>query len=192
MSKGRRLMSVFALAAAVLVFGTTSHAQETKEPRDGNTVEKKERKQRFKGEGRRGKFGKRGMRGGPGMRGGMMRGLARLDLTETQRSQVELLVESHRTTSQPLRDEARALIMKKRDGTLTEGEEARLGEIREQMKISSEQLQNSVLVILTPEQLQKLEQMKAERRQRMEQRRERREFRRQQNDPEKPAQPEND
>jgi Spy/CpxP family protein refolding chaperone len=180
-------MSVLTLAIAIIAFNSFVTAQETTNT-DKNSVEKRERKMnRFGGEGKRGRGGKHGMRGMRGDRGmrGLMRSLSRLDLTETQKSQVKTILETQRTGGQPLREEARSLMMKRRDGTITEGEKTRLDEIRTEMKNSAELTKNSVLALLTPEQTQKLEQMKAERRQRMEERRQRWQQRRQ----EKPVKP---
>ncbi len=184
MSFGRKIASVFTLAIAIIAFNSFATAQDTTEDTEKNKVERTERKQRFGGEGKRERHAKRG-----GHRG-FMRGFFGLDLTEAQQTQIKTMIEIQRTGNQPLRDEAKNLFMKKRDGTITEAETQRLDEIKSEMKNSSEQLKNSILAILTPEQLQKLEEMKAERKQRMEERRQFREQRRKERS-EQPANPEN-
>lgn len=175
MSIGRKITSLFILAIAIISFNSLATAQDTTEKTDKNNVERRERKNRFGGEGKSGKFGKHGKRGGHGM----MRGLHKLDLTEDQKAQIKTMAETQHTANQPLREEAHTLMLKKRDGIITEAETARLGEIKNQMKNSAEQLKNSVMAILTPEQLQKLEEMKAEKQRKMEERRQLREQRRQ-------------
>lgn len=175
MTFGRKIMSVFTLAIAIIAFNTFATAQDTTTNTDKNSVEKQNRKQRFGGEG------KRGMRGGRGMGGdrGLMRSLSKLELTDTQKSQIKLIMETNRTANEPFHNEAKTLMMKKRDGSITEAEQARLGEIHNQMRTSGEQTKQSVLAILTPTQLQKLETMKAEREQKMLERRQRFEQRKQ-------------
>ncbi|NNE68156.1 MAG: hypothetical protein HKN33_16450 [Pyrinomonadaceae bacterium] len=189
MSFGRKVFSFVTLLVAIAALGIVTFAQETP-AEDKEKVEK----QRIEGrKGRMGRQGQKGFRGGRGMRhgrrGGMIRGLRRLNLSETQRSQVRTLAETHKNTQQPTIEEMRALRGKFRDGTATEDDKARMGELRAQMKASSEELRTSILGVLTPEQLEQLETMKAERRQRMEQRRqrmlERRQQREQQKQPEK-------
>jgi Spy/CpxP family protein refolding chaperone len=183
---GRKIVSVLTLAIAIITFNTFVTAQDAPANKDKNSFEKQERKGRFGGEGKRGMGeGKRGMRGNRGL----MRSLSRLELTDSQKTQIKTILETTRSANQPFRDEAKTLLMKKRDGTITEAEQARLGEIKTQMKSSSEQTKNSVLATLTPTQLQKLEEMKAERQQRKEERRLRWQERRQDKS-DQPAKPE--
>lgn len=157
--------AVFALA----VFSTAVLAQETAPKTGADTVEKKERVER-----RARQEGMRGMRGFHGRHGGgMIRGLHRLDLTDAQKSQIETLVQTHKTTNKPAMEEMHTLMMKRREGTLTDADKARMEEIHTSMKASRDQLRNTVLGLLTPEQTQKLEQMKLERQERMEHRKER-------------------
>ena len=181
MSNGRKIMSILTLAIAIVAFNTFATAQDNSAGTEKGSVEKMDRRGRFGRDGRRGnnfgsRHGKRGMHGDRGL----MRSLRQLNLTETQKSQIKLLTENQRTANEPLRTEAKALFMKKREGTISEGEQARLDEIGTQMKNSGEQLRNSVLALLTPEQTQQLQQMKAEREQKMQERRQLREQRRQQ------------
>lgn len=187
MSFGRKIMSVLTLAIAIVALNSFAIAQDTPTDKDKKSVEKRQRKQgRFGKEGKRGRHGRRGMRRGRGARG-LVRGLSRVNLTDAQKSQVKTLLQTQRTGNKPLREEARTLMMKRRDGTITEADKTRLGEIRTEMKNSSVQTKNSILGLLTPEQTQKLEQMKAERQRRMEERRQRRQLRRQERQQEKPA-----
>ena len=177
MSFGRKIMSVFTLAIAIIGFNTFATAQDTTD-QDKESVERSERKGRFAKEGKRGKRGKRGRRGMRRDRG-LQRMLSKLDLTDSQKSQIETIRGTQRTGNQPTREEAKSLMMKRRDGSITEAEKTRLGDIKNEMRNSAEQTKNTILALLTPEQTQKLEQMKAERKQRMEERRQMREQRRQ-------------
>lgn len=174
MNTAHKLMSVLTLAIAVIAFNSNAVAQNTSGNTDQNTIEKRDRQGRFERKGGRGmrdgKRGKDGMRGNHGNRG-LMRILSKLDLTDSQKSQIKTIIETERNANQPFRDEAKTLIMKRRDGTITEDEQIRLGEIREQMKSSANQTKNSILALLTPEQIQKLEQIKAEMKDRMKNRR---------------------
>ena len=177
MSFGRKIMSVFTLAIAIIGFNTFATAQDTTN-QDKESVERSERKGRFGKEGKRGKRGKRGRRGMRRDRG-LNRMLSKLDLTDAQKSQIQTIRETQRVSNQPTREEAKTLMMKRRDGSITEAEKARLGDIKTEMRNSAKQTKNSILALLTPEQTQKIEQMKADRKQRMQERRERRQQRRQ-------------
>lgn len=130
---------------------------------------------------------KNGMRGEKGMRGhrtgkGMMRGLHRLDLTDAQKTQIRGVMESNRTVNEPLYQELRSIIQKKRDGgTLTETDKSRLKSIKTQLKTSGDQTEQTILALLTADQLAKFNQMTIERKERMKERKERRQERRQNN-----------
>ncbi len=158
------------MIASLAVFSVAVIAQEKGETKkDGAERTKKEWRmggERFKGE--KGRYGKRGFRGG---HGGMVRGLHKLELTEPQRSQIKTLMETQKNVQMPFHIEMRALKMKMRDGSATEGDRIRMKEMHTALKESNDQLRTSILGVLTPDQLQKLEQMKVEREQMMEQRR---------------------
>lgn len=176
---GRKLISMFTLVFAFVALSTFVIAQETP-TKDGNTVEKQEKRQKFGRSGKRGKRGKRGMRrGGDRELRGLMRSLGQLDLDENQKSQIKTMMQTHRSSTQPQREELRSIYMKHREGTITEEDKNRAKEIRTEMKANSSQLKNSILALLTAEQTQKLEQIKAERKRRMEERRQRWQERRQ-------------
>lgn len=161
MSFKHKLISTAALALAVGTFSTFVAAQDSTTNQTDSA--KKERKFEWRGD--------KGMRGGK--HGGdrmMMGALSRLNnLTDAQKAQIKTIFESSKP-NQAQFDEMRGLMQKKRDGSITEQEQARLKEIRTQMKASAEQTQNSVLAILTPEQRTQFEQMKQEMRQRHEER----------------------
>ncbi|MCO6510402.1 MAG: Spy/CpxP family protein refolding chaperone [Aridibacter famidurans] len=166
----QRLIKTATTVFAVTLFSTAVLAQETVPKSGTDTVEKKERIER-----RARKEGMRQMRGFHGRHGGhgMIRGIRKLELTDAQKSQIETLVQTHRTTNKPAMEEMHSLMMKRREGTFTDADKARAEEIKAGMKASGDQLRATILGLLTPEQTQKLEQMKLERQERMEQRKER-------------------
>jgi len=168
MSIGRKFFSFVALVFAFSAFSTFTVAQETSEKKTDSA-------DKTKVEGRKGRMGRHGRSGFRVRRGGriMLRGLRGLNLTESQRSQIKTLLETNKIGQQPNREEMRSLHMKFRDGTATEDDKTRMQELRAQNREAADQVKNSVLAVLTPEQLQQLEQMKAERKQRMEERRQR-------------------
>lgn len=156
------------LAAMILTF---SVAAQDKAPASGSdsagTKQKAERHYRREGFRDRERMHRRGH--APGM----IRGLRALDLTDDQKAQIKTLMESHRTANEPNREEMKSLMMKRREGTFTDADKARMEELHQSMKASADQLRTTVLGLLTPEQTQKLEQMKLERQQRMQERKER-------------------
>lgn len=159
-----KLFSLFTTAFAFLALSVFVSAQQTENRGDAPNDSGK-----FERRGGRGEH--RGMHGDP-----MMRGLHRLNLTDTQKQQIQTLMETARTANEPLMTEMRGLIEKKRGGeTLTETEQARLKDIKTQMKQYHEQLRNSVQGILTAEQQQQLVQMKEDMKQRRQERRQMRE-----------------
>lgn len=173
MSFIKKIASASVLALAMITLTTFVAAQDTSTTDKQTDKAQKERK--F---GRGDGFGK-GMHGG--RRGGFgMRGLNKLDLTDAQKEQIRGIMEAARTANEPLRQEMRTLMEKRRNGgELTESDTARIKELRAQMKQSMEQNHSTILGILTPEQRQKLEQMKQD----MQKRREEFRQRRQENKP---------
>ncbi len=182
MSFGRKVISLFTLVFAVAAFTTFVAAQDSSETKtDSADKPKTERKMgRMGREGARGKSGKTGFGRGMGNRGGVVRGLSKLELTEMQRSQIKTIQETHKNGQEPFRMEMKSLMSKMRDGSASEGDKTRMKELRSEMRSSSDQLRTSIVSILTPDQVQKLETMKAEREQKMVERRQRWEQRKQQ------------
>lgn len=165
----KKILTAVTTAFALTMLSSAVLAQDTA-PKKGEPgtekMHKMERMERMEGH--------REMRGPHGMhRGGIVRGLHRLDLTDAQKTQIKSLMETHRATNKPVMEEAHSLMMKRREGTLTDADKARLEEIHASMMASREQLRSTILGLLTPEQTQKLEQMKSEREERMEHRKER-------------------
>jgi Spy/CpxP family protein refolding chaperone len=124
------------------------------------------------GEGVKGRHGMRGEKGFGGHRGGGMRGgFHMLNLSEDQKQKLKGLHESFRTSNEASFKEVHSLRLQKRDKTITAEGEARLQELKKQMKTAHEGLRASAEGILTAEQKTQLETMKAERKQKMEERR---------------------
>lgn len=171
MSLGRKIASAFMFAFAMITITTYVAAQ------DNSTTDKTDKAQKERKTGRGEGYGKRGGRGmRDGMRGGGgMRGLKNLDLTDAQKEQIRGIMETSRTANEPIRQEMRTLMEKRRGGEeLTETDRARLKDLRTQMKQTAEQNHNTILGILTPEQREKLETMKQEKQKRREEFRQRR------------------
>ena len=168
MSIKQKFISGIALAFAVGAFGTFASAQDkTTAPDD--SMQKQERPER------RGERG--GMRDEKHGFGGdrMMHALGKLNLTDSQKEQVKVLFDNFRTANQPQMEEMRGLGMKRHDGgTLTADEQTRFDALRAQMKTANEQLQTSVLAILTAEQRAQFDKLKEEQKQEMKERRENR------------------
>ncbi len=174
MSFGRKIISAITLAFAMAALTTFAIAQDT-----APQTKRMEKKGKFEQK----KFGERGMRGGK--RGGFsMREFSRLDLSDTQKEQIRGIIESTRATNEPLHQELRGFREKKQGGgEFSETDRARMSEIRERMKQSSEQTRNTVLSIMTVEQRGQLEQFQQERQKKMEERRQQRQNRRNQQTP---------
>jgi protein CpxP len=176
------LLMVFAVAGASLAQDTvTTTKQADTVQQDGKEGRGFGRHHKGDGEGRGfkgGDHGRRGGRGGKhgfgGPRGGGMREFAQINLTDDQKTQLKNLHESFRTKmdgNEGSRKEMFTLMGQKRDNTLTAEGQARLKEMRDQMKAQHEQLRANALNILTAEQKTQLETIKAERKLKMEQRR---------------------
>lgn len=169
----RNILTFITLVFTLVAFSVAVSAQETPETKkDGVERTKKEGRMGEKsfrgGKGRKG--GRMGFRGG---HGGVVKGLSKVDLTEPQRSQIKTLIETHKNGQMPFYEEMRALKMKMRDGSASEGDKIRMQELRASSEASADELRISILSVLTPDQVQKLEQIKAERQQKMQERRQR-------------------
>lgn len=171
MSFKHKLFSAFTLAFAIVSFSTFASAQDNSVNRE-DSMQKQERRER-KGFGMRGDG--KGMRDGNGGKHGgdkaMMRGLRQLNLTEAQKEQTRSIFEKYKTSTQTQREEMRGFAMKKRDGIISAEEKARMKELKAQMKTSGEQMNKSILDVLTAEQRTQLDQMKEQMRKTREERR---------------------
>lgn len=170
MSFKHKFISTVTLALAVGTFSTFVAAQNSTTNNQTDST-RKERKFERRGDGE-------GMSGGKGRHGAghgddrmMMGALRRLNLTDAQKAQIKTIFENNKP-NQTQFEEMRGLMQKKRDGSITEQEQARLQEIRTQGKANAEQIHTAVLAVLTAEQRTQLEQMKQEMRQRHEEHKE--------------------
>jgi periplasmic protein CpxP/Spy len=128
---------------------------------------------------------RRGWFGGPGHRG--FAGLARLDLTDTQREQVREVIGRHRTDMQEAGKRLREAHHAQRaavetvpanEGLIRSTTQA-LANAQTDMALLQARIHNEVWSLLTPEQQEKAKQLKSERETRSKQRSERRQQRRQ-------------
>jgi Spy/CpxP family protein refolding chaperone len=171
MSLKRRIVEGGLIFSLVFAFSAIAFGQQTTtqtEVAPQTKVEKKQRKLL-------GRDGKRGQRGKFGRHV-----LAKLNLTDAQKEQLSALRNSAKEKFAPQREELRTLAQKKRQGTITADEQAKIDALKQQLKTSGQQMREQISAILTTEQKQQLEQMKQEMKQRREEMRKRFEERRKQ------------
>jgi len=171
MSIKKRFFSVIALSVAVTAFSTFVAAQNTNATASSDSTSSestvKQEKRERKGWGKRGEHD----RGMGGMRGGMMRGLRGIDLTDAQKEQVRVIRENNKP-NEAVMQELQAIRQAKRDGaTITAEQKERLKAWKLQAREKGAQIQQQVLAILTPEQRQLFESRREEMRKKHEQRR---------------------
>jgi Spy/CpxP family protein refolding chaperone len=173
MSLKHRFISAVTAGAAIIAFSSFVGAQETKTETQTQPTGKQERVER---RGKRDGLGERdGKRMGPRRkRGGMMRGLRGLNLSEEQKAQFKTIMGSRRG-SEVNREEMRAIMTAKRDGTITPEQTQKLEAFKTTMKENRRRTHEQILAILTPEQRAQLETRKQEMKRRMEERRQNRE-----------------
>jgi Spy/CpxP family protein refolding chaperone len=176
MSLRVRFLSVLALSAAFAALSVSISAQDNgqKTAPDGTMSR----------DGRG--FGKR--HGGEGFRGGrgMMPGLRGIALTDAQKEQIRTIRESNKP-DQAAMQEMKTLMEAKRANSLTPDQQARLKELHQQGRQHAEAVQQQILALLTPEQLQQMEQNKQEMRKRFEERRQMRDQQKQVPSTDKPT-----
>lgn len=153
-----KIVGFFAAFFTVLAFSTSGLAQETKTTQ--NTQQSTER-------GAQERFGKMGkMRGGH--HGGahhskMLRVISELNLTDSQKQQVNSIVEINKTATAANREEFKQLIMQRRDSSavLTPEQDTRLRELGSQLRAAGKKMSDDLIAVLTPEQQAQLEQKRA-------------------------------
>ena len=162
-----------AALSAVMVIGGAAFAQQQgqRTPNADGTQPAPREGKRFGGRhGREGGEMRRGGRMGHGGIG-MLRGL---NLTEAQQQQVRTIMEKYHAQNKPQMEEARNLMMQKRQGTLDAAGEARLKQMHEQFRASAQAthkaMQAELVALLTPEQKAILEQRRQQEVQRLRER----------------------
>lgn len=162
-----KLMSLAAGAVLVTGFAGAVAAQTTDEggKKEGQKFERRGGKDGF-GKGMRGKGGMRAMRGGG------MRGLRGIDLTDAQKEQIRGIMQANKPDP-AIREEMRTIMQARRDVTITEDQKQRAEQLRTQARQRAELVKAQVEAVLTPEQKQQIEQNRLERQQRREERRQR-------------------
>lgn len=169
MSLNSRFFRGITLAVAVGACATFAAAQESTQEspqQDGMTRQQKD----GRGFGKRG-FGRGMHRGGKGFG---MRGLRGIELTDVQKEQIRGIYEANRPDEATMQ-EMRSLGEARRSGTLTAEQLERAKFLKEQRRAKGEMIQQQIMAVLTPDQVQQIEQRKQERKQRWEQRRQMRE-----------------
>jgi protein CpxP len=107
--------------------------------------------------------------------------LRQLDLTDAQRTQVRQLVEQHRAEGRPLMERLRAAADAQRQAMeVVPADEGRirtameeLARVQADLAVQRARLQSEIVALLTPEQQERLQQLRAGRAARMQQRRQR-------------------
>ena len=161
MSFKSKLSSLFVMVFAFAAFSVAVSAQDT--TKDGDKSDKME----HRGGGRHGGFGK-GMHGGP--RGGFMRELRGITLTDAQKEQLRTIHEANKP-DQATMEEMKSFMEARRAGTLTDAQKDRMKTLREQSRAKHAQVEAQVLAILTPEQRAQVETNRQQQKQRWEERR---------------------
>ena len=171
MSLKQKFVSAITLAFAMITLTVFVSAQDKTTTPSTDSTERQDRIER-RGRGERGEG--RGMGGrhhGPRGPGKMLHALHQLDLSEAQKEQVRTIMESKRAGFEQNREQLRELGRAKHEGTITAEQQAKLDELRAQMKQNGEAVHEQVLGVLTAEQRTRLEQLKADMDKRREERR---------------------
>jgi protein CpxP len=165
MSLRNKLIGASLTAALLSAFAVTAAAQQPQGPPN----DRGPRSERMRGPGRQDREGREGMRGremGPGL-------LRELNLTDAQKEQLRAAGKQNREANRAQHEELRQLAEKRRQGSLTAAEEARVRALRDEMRASMQKSHEGLLSILTAEQRTKLEQLRSERMQHRDEMRER-------------------
>ena len=164
MSIKTRLSSLITVALAVFAFAAIASAQDNSTTTQPDNSQKQERHwgKHRDGEG----FG--GMR-----RGGGMRELQGLNLTDAQKAKIKSIHDTNRPDDATMQ-QMKTLIDAKRGGTITPEQTEQLKTLRKQQRDKMESVHQQVLAVLTPEQRQQLDQKREEMKKRWEERRQQR------------------
>ena len=154
--------NLFTLALLILCTVTFASAQQpTQTPPDGSTQQERRDRLRERHKERR--------KGHQRMREHGMRGLIRgLDLTDAQREQLKAIADRRLESTKLQREELLQLQEKRRAGTFSEADAARVTALREQVRASMEGIRAEAEAILTAEQKLQLQQRELERKARHE------------------------
>jgi Spy/CpxP family protein refolding chaperone len=99
----------------------------------------------------------------------MMRRRARgalrsLNLTDAQKEQAQALRRENFERNRAVREELRQLLQKRQEGTLSEADQTRARELRQQLRQSHQNIRTQLAGLLTEEQKTKLQEMRKNRR----------------------------
>jgi len=95
------------------------------------------------------------------MRAGALR---QLNLTDAQKQQAQALRRENFERNRAVREELRQLLQKRQEGTLTDTDQARARELRQQLQQSRQNIRGQIAGLLTEEQRIKLHEMRKNRR----------------------------
>jgi Spy/CpxP family protein refolding chaperone len=92
----------------------------------------------------------------------MMQLLESLNLTDAQKQQVHTIIHQSEESTRPQREEMRQLMMQSRQGTLSADDQAKLTQLREQLRTANKKMHDDIVAVLTPDQQTKLKQAEEE------------------------------
>ena len=182
----KSMTRAFLVFAALGLSAAAAPAQgdSTATRRDGASQDSTPQSERW-GKRHRGRRGEHGER--EASRGGKLRGLRDLDLTDAQREQLRAIRQKFQDSNRGERAELRQLWrIKKEGGELTPEQQARSRELINTVSQTGRSIEQEMLGVLTPEQRTRLDEMQQERKQQREERRRRRRERREQTTPADP------
>lgn len=153
MTSFRKLSFAFLTAGLALAFSVTVFGQDT-----GTTQQPTQPAPGTDG-------GRGGFRRGPGGRdGGGMRMFEQLNLSDTQKQQIQGILKTSGEATRPKQEEMFRLRQQSNQGTLSADDQAKLNQLSADLKASREKTNESINAILTPEQRTKLEELRQQRR----------------------------
>ena len=146
-----KFLSALGLLAALALFSLAAMAQDTTTPATPGTPAPGAKGQH------RGFGGPEGRRGPGGPDGMMMGELRDINLTDAQKQQIHTIMENNKP-DQAQMEQMRTLMDAKRNGTLTADQEAQLKTFHQERMAKGKQIHDQIMGVLTPDQIQQIEQ----------------------------------
>jgi Spy/CpxP family protein refolding chaperone len=159
-----KFFSFFAALIVISAFSSIGFAQENQTGNNSQNSPQIERREK--------RFGKMGgrMHGHHGHDKMLARMMSELNLSEAQKQQMDTIAENYKNSTEPQKQELRAIWSQKQTGaTLAPEQETRAREIVSQMRAAKRKMNDEMLALLTPEQRQQFDQKREEMRQRRQQ-----------------------
>ena len=148
----RTLLTVSALIIGLSAFASVALGQQTQPGYPAPTVQQPDRA----------RLARRGVRRRAQM--GRLRALRQINLTDAQREQARLIRQNHVASTRAQREELRKLLAQTRTGTLSNEQQARAQQLRQQLMEGRRSVHGQMLNVLTAEQKAKLAEARQARR----------------------------